>query len=122
MAYSGSTAGTTSQNPPVALLPNVTPTYGAANQVLGSSLNTTSAYYGGGFQIWKYNSSDASTLLQGAGYFTDGLALGMRYGDILIHACQTSLGTSPTLNIGVLVTTNSTAGFNINTGGAIASS
>jgi len=121
MAYSGSTAATTLQNPPVQIVSGQ-PTYGAANAVLGSSLNTTSAYYGGGFSIWKYNSSDASTLLQGAGYFTDGLALGMKYGDILIHACQTSLGTSPTLNIGVLVTTNSTAGFNINTGGAIASS
>ena len=121
MAYSGSTAGSTSANPPV-LLVGGTPTYGAANAVLGSSLNTTSAYYGGGFNIWKYNSSDASTLLQGAGYFTDGLALGMKYGDIMIHVCQTSLGTSPTMNIGVIVTTNSTAGFNINTGGAIASS
>lgn len=122
MAYSGSTAATTAQNVPVGLLPNATPTYGAAGQILGSSLHTTAAFAGGGFQIWKYNSSDASTLLQGAGYFTDGLALGMRIGDILIHARQSSLGTSPTMVMGVLVTTDSTAGFNIASAGAIASS
>jgi len=122
MAYSGSTAATTAQNVPVGLLPNATPTYGAAGQILGSSLQTTAAFAGGGFQIWKYNSSDASTLLQGAGYFTDGLALGMRIGDILIHARQSSLGTSPTMVMGVLVTTDSTAGFNIASAGAIASS
>jgi hypothetical protein len=121
MAYSGSTAATTLQNAPVALLHSAMPFYGAANYVLGSSLDTTKQFHGG-LNIWRYTSSDASTLLQGVGYFTDGLALGMRYGDIMLHVAQTSQGTSPTINIGVLVTTNSTAGFNIATGAAIASS
>ena len=121
MAYSGSTAATTLQNVPINLLAVGMPHYGAANYLLGSSLDSTKAFHGG-VNLWRYNSSDASTLLQGVGYFTDGLSLGMRYGDVMIHVAQTSLGTSPTMNVGVLVTTNSTAGFNINIGGAIASS
>ena len=122
MAYSGSTAASSVANPPICLTAaGITPYYNAAANVLGSSLQTTQPF-NGGVNIWRYTSSDASTLLQGAGYFTDGLALGMRIGDVMINVAQTSLGTSPTMNIGVLVTTNSTAGFNINTGGAIASS
>jgi hypothetical protein len=46
----------------------------------------------------------------------------MHIGDVIIIVAQTSLGTSPTMNMGVLVTTNSTAGFNVATGAAIASS
>lgn len=121
MAYSGSTAASSVANPPICILPGLSPTLNASGNVVGSSLQTT-APFAGGNSIWRYTSSDASTLLQGPGYFTDGLALGMKIGDLMINVRQSSLGTSPSLNIGVLVTTDSTAGFNIATGAAIASS
>jgi len=122
MAYSGATAASSVANPPICVLPaGITPVNNAAGNVLGSSLQTTTAF-NGGVQIWRYTSSDGSTVIQAPGYFTDGLALGMHIGDILISVSQSSLGTSPTCAIGVLVTTNSTAGFNVNTGGMIQSS
>lgn len=122
MAYSGSTAASSVANPPIALIAaGITPYNNASANVLGSSLQTTQPFNGGN-QVWRYTSSDASTLAQAAGYFTDGLQLGMRIGDIIFIVAQTSLGTSPTMNVGVLVTTNSTAGFNVAIGAAIASS
>ncbi len=122
MAYSGSTALSSVANPPVACLgPSPQPTFNAAGNVVGSSLQTTTQLVGGN-QIWKYMSSDPSTAAQAPGYFTDGLQLGMRIGDIIFVVAQTSLGTSPTMNVGVIVTTNSTAGFNVASAGAIASS
>lgn len=123
MAYVGSTAASSVANPPVLLLGNgPTPTLNASGNVLGSSLQTTTAFGSAGNNIWKYNSSDGSTLLLGAGYFTDGLALGMHNGDIMLAVSQSSLGTSPTFLIGVLMTTNSTAGFNVSIGAAAQSS
>lgn len=121
MAYSGSTVGVSASNPPILLARGMGSINNTAGNVLGSSLQTTTAFSGGS-GLWYYCSSDGSTVLQGAGYFTDGLALGMRNGDVLISVSQSSLGTSPTMGIGVLMTTNSTAGFNVNTGGAIQSS
>ena len=122
MAYTGSTAASSIANPPICLTGNgLTPYYNAAANVLGSSLQTTQPF-NGGTNLWRYTSSDASTLAQGAGYFTDGLSLGMRIGDLIAIVAQTSLGTSPTMSWGVLVTTNSTAGFNVASAGAIASS
>lgn len=121
MAYSGSTAASSVSNPPILLARGVGSINNAAGNVLGSSLQTTTPFNGGS-GLWYYASSDGSTVLQAAGYFSDGLALGMRIGDVIMAVAQSSLGTSPTLSLGVLVTTNSTAGFNVNTGGAIASS
>jgi cytolysin (calcineurin-like family phosphatase) len=123
MAYQGSTAASSIANPPILVNGmGPTPNYSVAGNVLGSSLQTTTAFGAAGNNIWRYTSSDGSTLLQGAGYFTDGLALGMHNGDILISVSQTSLGTSPTCQVGVLMTTNSTAGFNVSIGAAIQSS
>lgn len=122
MAYSGSTAATSVANPPICITgAGLSPSLNASANVLGSSLQTTTPYVGGN-SIWRYTSSDASTLLQGVGYFTDGLALGMKIGDVLINVRQSSLGTSPSVVMGVLVTTDSTAGFNLALGGVIASS
>jgi len=121
--YSGTTAASSLQNPPVMLLgQGPTPTYNDRGNVLGSNVQTTQPFGYAGNSLWRYTSSDASTLAQGAGYFTDGLALGMHNGDIIFIVAQSSLGTSPSMNIGVLMTTNSTAGFNVAAGGAMASS
>jgi hypothetical protein len=39
---------------------------------------------GGGRKLWFYSSTDAATTVDGAGYFTDGWALGMRAGDAVL--------------------------------------
>lgn len=121
MAYSGSTAASSVANPPINLVRGVGNTVNGAGNVLGSSLQTTNPFSGGN-GLWYYSSSDGSTVLQAAGYFSDGLSLGMRNGDVLISVSQSSLGTSPTMQIGVLMTTDSTGGFKVAIGAAIQSS
>lgn len=37
------------------------------------------------FRLWVYKSEDASTVVDAAGYFTNGWDLGMRAGDLLIQ-------------------------------------
>ena len=39
---------------------------------------------GTGSQVWSYRSTDASTVVDAAGYITNGGNLGMRVGDIVI--------------------------------------
>ncbi len=121
MAYSGSTALSSVNNPPILLVRGVGQINNAAGNVLGSSLQTTTPIAGGS-GLWYYASSDGSTVLQSTGYFTDGAKLGMRNGDILISVSQSSLGTSPTMQIAVLMTTLSTQGFQATIGAAIQSS
>lgn len=40
--------------------------------------------FGGGPQIWIYASTDPHGTVEGAGYFTNGAALGMRVGDVVV--------------------------------------
>lgn len=37
----------------------------------------------GTFNIWVYRSTDASTVVDGANYFTNGVSLGMKAGDMV---------------------------------------
>lgn len=103
MSYSGSTAS--SPNPPICITPNIS----------GGPMNSTSVY-SRSRQCWFYNTSDGTTNLSDAGYFTDGKALGMRVGDMLMAVCaSTESSTGHLVAFGVLGTTDSTAGFNIST-------
>ena len=123
MAYYGTTAASTDRNPPICLTGGLgQPSRNTYNSVLSPSTAQSTAQYVGGGNLWYYRSSDSSTLAQTAGYFTDGLSLGMKTGDVMMMVHQTSYGTSPDLSMGVLVTTNSTAGFNMAQGGSIQSS
>ncbi len=119
MAYSGSTAASSLQNPPICIAGGVSPFSNINNAVIGS---TASPLFGGN-RLWFYSSTDGTTLLQAAGYFTDGALLGMRNGDVLIAPCSTAVGSTATgLGIGILLTTNSTGGFNMAVAGTIQSS
>lgn len=110
MAYNGTTS--TSPNPPRCLFP-------AMGMPLG--WNSTSVQQRAG-QVWFYNSSDASTAWMNAGYFTDGRQLGMKIGDMLLGlSWSTESSTGHVFVGGALVTTNSTAGWNLSTGGAVTS-
>jgi len=49
---------------------------------------------GGGRSVWVYGSTDANAAVVGAGYFTDGSDLGMKVGDVVLIADDTTpLGT-----------------------------
>lgn len=110
MSYNGSTA--TSPNPPRALFPNIGHPLAA---------NSTSIAKRSG-QLWYYNSSDTSTAWMNAGYFTDGKRLGMQLGDVLFGlSWSTDSSTGHITVFGNLVTTNSTAGWNLSTGGTVTS-
>jgi len=111
MSYSGSTAS--SPNPPVCFDPTV------GNN---AAANSTSIY-ARSRRLWLYNTSDGSTNLMDTAYFTDGKNLGMKAGDFMIACCaSTQSSTGHVLVHGILTSTNSTAGWNLSTGGSITSS
>ena len=130
--YAGSTGtslGTSLANPPINLVRGLGAIMNPSGNMLGSvnaaagftSLASTNVFSGGS-GLWYYCSSDSATIATSPGYFTDGLQLGMRIGDVIFNVAQSSYATSPTLAIGVLGTTNSTAGFNQVAGAVIQNS
>lgn len=121
-AYFGTTAASTDRNPPVNLLSAGRGPQNTYAGVLSPTTSQSTAPYVGGMGLWYYRSSDSSTIASSVGYFTDGLQLGMKTGDVMMYVHQSSYGTSPDLSFGVLVTSNSTAGFNLAVGGVIQSS
>jgi len=72
--------------------------------------------------LWLYNTSDGTTVLQGAAYFTNGRDLGMRYGDVMLGLSWSTESSTGHISFqGVLVSSNTTAGWNLSTGGTITS-
>ena len=122
MAYYGTTAASTDRNYPVNLIGALNGPKNTYAGVLSPSTAQSTAAYVGGCGLWYYRSSDSSTIASSPGYFTDGLALGMKTGDVMLYVAQSSYGTSPSVAMGVLVSSNSTAGFNLAIGGVIQSS
>lgn len=120
MAYFSSTQGATSQNPPQLVYSG-----GAgAKSILGTSNLTawsSSVTRSGGVQVWRYNSTNLTTDMMVAGFFTDGYYLGMQVGDVIAGTQWTSAGSSFISYVGVLTTTNTTAGWNLSTGGTMTS-
>lgn len=107
MAYVGTTAASSVQNPPIQIA------RGLAGGILGSTVNGTG--------LWFYNSTDGTTVMESSTYFTDGHFMGMRQGDIILGAAGGSIGsTTPIAYIGVLGI-SSTAGVGLSTGGTITS-
>ena len=115
MAYSGSTAASSVTNPPRLLIP-----------ALGGVANTTGLTTGAhvqasqGGQLWFYSSTNLSTDLFVSNFFTDGLELGMRPGDIVIGNQFSSAGSSVETYI-ASVTGVSTSGATLSTGGSLTS-
>ena len=120
MAYSGTTAASSLANPPI----NLTRAWGNTVNQSGMVIASTNLAIGGGNGLWFYSSTDATTAIgANLAYFTDGLQLGMRNGDILFNVAASSIGsTTVTMGVAILGTTNSTAGFTVMTGGVIQSS
>jgi len=119
MAYSGTTAASSVANPPVLLS-----RLAGARSILGTSSLTawsSGVTRAGGLGLWQYISTNLTTDLTGAGFFTDGQQLGMQVGDLLLNAQYTSAGSSFIVLLGILTTTNSSGGFNLTTLGSISS-
>lgn len=98
-----------------------TPPVTAVARIGGIAANSTSVYNRAP-ALWLYNTSDGTTVLQNAGYFSNGKALGMRYGDMLLAlSASTESSTGHITAFGALVSTLSSAGWNLSTGGTITS-
>lgn len=95
--YVGTTAASSISNPPWNLL-----------DVLGGAVNRPAP----GSAIWSYCSTNTSTEVTTANFFTDGQALGMAAGDIIFVNYCTSLGSTAIIpymgTIGLVSTSGAT--------------
>ena len=115
MAYSGSTAASTAANPPAVIVGGV-----LGRQAHSSQLSTSVAGYKQGGQVWFYSSTNLTTDIVVANFFSDGYYLGMQAGDIVIGNQYSSLGSSIQTFIGSIVSV-STSGAALSTGSLITS-
>ena len=108
MAYAGTTAGSTTTNPPLSFGP---PALGGINA------NTTEAY--AGLRVWLYNSSHSTTQLTDTAFFTDAYFIGMKQGDIVFGTQNT--GSSVGVYMGVLGAVTTAGAALASTGGILSS-
>ena len=106
MAYSGATAASSVANPPQCISQPLT--------------RGTSALTGNKPQLWLYSSTNLTTDLTGANFFTDAWYLGMRPGDIINGTQYTSAGSSVISYQGSIGAVT-TAGAALSTGGTMTS-
>lgn len=107
MSYSGATAASSLANPPIRIGGGM------------GGVNKVSTGTGGGRQLWLYNSSNGTTQLQDANFFTDALYLGMQAGDMIQGVCAT--GSSICVYVGVIGAVTSDGAAIASTGGSMTS-
>ncbi len=107
MSYAGTTS--TAPNPPVCLT-------GGLGVGRGSSAIT-----GNNRNVWYYISTNLTTDLTGANFFSDGWYLGMRPGDMVLGTQYSSLGSS-IMTFQAAITSASTAGAGIGSTNSIMTS
>jgi len=116
MAYSGSTASSSVANPPrllagqVSSIPNTT----------GLSTATATQHQQGG-QLWFYSSTNLTTDITAAGFFTDGKALGMKPGDVVLGNQYSSAGSSVQTFICTVTAITTAGAATISTGASLTS-
>ena len=126
MAYFGSTQLSSVANPPRQLVaPFATnPALSGSTQFLSTqgstAANNANGPGGGGGGLWFYASTNLTTDLTAANFFSDGFYLGMRAGDIVQGAQFSSLGSSVTTFMGAIVSV-STSGASLSTGSLMTS-
>jgi hypothetical protein len=106
MAYFGTTAASSVANPPESIALPLT--------------RGTSALTANKPQLWVYSSTNLTTDVNAANFFSDGWYLGMRPGDIVIGSQYTSAGSSVVGFVGVVASVT-TAGVSLSTGGTMTS-
>ena len=104
MSYSGSTAAT--PNPPQAIAQPLT--------------RSSSALTGNKPSLWLYSSTNLTTDMTAANFFSDAWYLGMRPGDVVIGTQYTSAGSSVISFVGSIGAVT-TAGAAFSTGGTMTS-
>lgn len=105
MSYSGSTAA--SPNPAIC--------------VSGAMTRGSTVLTGNSKQLWMYNSTNLTTDLTAAGFFSDGVALGMRPGDLVIGTQYTSAGSSVISFTSVVASVTTGGAASLSTGGTMTS-
>ena len=115
MAYSGTTAATSLANPPRKIVE------GIAGNAGTTGLSTAPSAPGAqGGALWYYSSTNSTTDLVAAGFFSDGKLLGMRPGDMVMGVQFTSAGSSVITFQGAIIGVSST-GASLSTGSVITS-
>lgn len=128
MSYFGSTQSSSLANPPRLVIgPMATNPAQVGSTMFLSTQGSTAANNantpgGGGVggQLWYYASTNLTTDLVAANFFTDAFYLGMRPGDMVMGVQFTSAGSSVVTFQGALGSV-STAGANVSTGSLITS-
>lgn len=118
MAYLGSTQASSAVNPPRLLAGGFHSRPGATGLLGILTTNQNQQAVGG--NLWTYTSTNTSTELEASLFISDGWALGMRPGDVVMSVSYTS-GSTHTLSFNV-VTNASTSGVTLSTGSRISSS
>ena len=112
MAYSGTTAASSVANPPNQIA-----------RVVGGRLSaSSSASVGGGGGLWLYNSTNATTDMTAAAFFTEAYYLGMKQGDIVMGVQASSAGSTTQIAYVAALGAVTTAGAALSTGGTMTSS
>lgn len=126
MSYYGATQSSSLANPPRQLIAPFAnnPAIAGSTQYLSTqgstAANNPNAPGGGGGGLWYYASTNLTTDLTAANFFSDGFYLGMRAGDVVIGAQFSSLGSSVTTFQGAIQSV-STAGASLSTGSLMTS-
>lgn len=126
MAYFGTTASSSVANPPRLLtMPMaINPALSGSTNFLttqGSTYaNASNAPGGNGGNLWFYSSTNATTDLTGANFFSDAFYIGMRAGDVVQGVQFSSLGSSVVTFLGA-INSVTTAGAALSTGSLITS-
>lgn len=120
MAYLGTTAASSVSNPPIAMFGGMGAGADARiasgstlyinNDWKASTAGTYKTGQGFGQQLWMYHTTDMTSAILAANYFSDAGVMGVRPGDVFIMVAQGStLGTSQMLRLAVVASV-STAG------------
>lgn len=109
ITYNGATAGTTLANPPVLMAAAIGGTVGWVT----SGSTAAPGTYGSGAKIWFYSSSNTAAEMVALNTISDGVALGMSLGDILIGVNTTAGSTASKFYIGTIVTSGGATGVSL---------
>lgn len=101
ITYNGTTAGSTSQNPPSVLA-----------EVIGGQFSNSPGLTGG--KLWLYSSTNVIADLTAPNAITDGAALGMKAGDPVIVVTSSAGSSAPIVALGVVGLIGTGAGLSSN--------
>ena len=121
MSYFGTTSASSVSNPPRQIATGMAsnPVISGSTQFLSTqgstAANNPNAPGGAGGGLWFYASTNLTTDIVAANFFSDGFYLGMRAGDMVMGCQFSSLGSSVQTFLGAIVSV-STAGASLSTG------